>query len=182
MSDEELVQLNKWLKMQGVESGGRAMYRIVWSETQFENRRGKFKYFPDPQRRAFIEVDEIRRMKKYPYIRDRFIFEKWAPGNIAWSEELPDSVNGDYIPVFTFEDGAGNMLPVAQRSAAFIVNCLEGKMDKSVEPDEETLNKMQEQQMFEEINNHPYFSTHGEIRDSVAYTQEIGDKKWPLVQ
>jgi len=176
MSDEELLTINKWLKLQGVESGGRPMYRIVWSETQFENRFGVFKYFPDPRRRAFIEVTEVRKMKKYPYIHDKYVFEKWAPGNIAYNAELPDSGNGDYLPVFAFQDGQCNPLPVTQRAAAFIVNCLEGKVDKSVEPDEETLLKMQEQQMFEEIDNHPYFSTHGDIRDTVAYTKEYGEK------
>ncbi len=85
---------------------GRPLYRLVWSSSELELRHGTFREFHDD---TFIrEVTETRWTRKYWYINDRWILERWIPGEIVSNNEseLPGvSRNGSYEPLYTFEDG-----------------------------------------------------------------------------
>lgn len=168
-----IEQLNKFLKDQGTSVTGEVLHRIVWSDTQTEMRRGTYR--DHDENGVFVrEITEVRETLRYPYVQGRFIFEKWAPGNLTRSSELPNAENGDYIPVYVFEDNAGKSLPVTEKSVRFILNFLEGKMRKEDVPDEKYYKDKQIERNFDIINNHPTFTTTpGVTRDSVAYTKEL---------
>lgn len=94
------------------------LYRIVFSENERENRRGTFNVFSGI---IFLKtVTGVRNMKKYPYIQNKFVLEKWNPPEIAYSPELPESIHGCYEPLYTFEDKDKNALPVNEK-VAFMV-------------------------------------------------------------
>src|SRR5262245_39183754 len=74
---------------------GRPIYRIVWSDTQLEMRRGKYSEFYGDH--IFIrEVEEVREVKKYwYYIKPCWVFEKliFAPSSAALKDIQHELVN-----------------------------------------------------------------------------------------
>lgn len=166
-------EINKFLKEQGTNVHGQVMHRIVWSDTTFEFRKGVFREFADSG--LFLrEIAETREVLKYPYLKGRYIFEKWAPGHLTRSAELPNADNGDYIPVYVFEDNKGKPLPVTEKAVRFILSFLEGNIKPEDVPSEAYLEEKEIERNFEIINNHPTFTTTpGITRDSIAYTKEL---------
>lgn len=110
MQDEVTVELiNKQLKLYGSNIYDNPIFRVVFSENQVENRRGTFKDFSGD---IFIrEVTEIREVKKYPWIKEKWILERWAPGSISHHPDLISMQDGVYICVYAFQDKNCNYLP-----------------------------------------------------------------------
>ena len=162
----EVESLNLWLAEQGRSLEGKVLYRLVWSEKIYENRFGTFcDYTSDG---LFIrEVKETRLTRKYNYIKDRYILEKFAPGNLTASVETPDAINGDYIPVYVFEDKNGKYLPPTQKVLRFILGHMRGSIPRDEEPPEEL---MEDPCQFD---THPDFRTSGPTRNAIAYTKGL---------
>lgn len=84
----------------------RPLYKLVWSTSEIELRHGTFREFRDD---VFIrEVTETRWTRKYWYINDRWVLERWMPGALVAinDKDLPGiAQNGSYEPIYTFEDG-----------------------------------------------------------------------------
>ena len=84
----------------------RPLYKLVWSSSELELRHGTFREFHDD---VFIrEVTETRWTRKYWYINDRWVLERWMPGALVAINEkdLPGVARqGSYEPLYTFEDG-----------------------------------------------------------------------------
>ena len=168
----EIERLNKWLETKGKSPEGKVLYRLVWSDSIFENRFGTFNDFTESG--LFVrQISEVRRVRKYSYINERFIFEKWAPGNLTANKELPDSLNGDYIPVYVFEDKEGKYLPPTEKSLSFIINFMNGRIEKDRTPSEQEIYDKEIAYEVEKMDTHPVFSTHGEAKDSVGYTKGL---------
>ena len=168
---EEL--LNTYLKSQGKTLTGEYLYRLIWSEKALERRKGLFRDFTESG--LFIrEVIEVRLTKKYNYIKDRWILEKWAPGELTRNPETPDAVNGDYIPVYVFEDKDGNYLQPTEKVLRFIINCIDGKVNKDARFDEKYLEEKGIAQTVESFDDHPsWFKTSGDARNAIGYTKEL---------
>lgn len=104
---------------------GRPIYRLVFSDTQFEVRKGKFTDWYGPI--LIREVTEVRRIKKYWYIQPPcWILEKlvFIHNNQALkdlTEELVEGRNGTYEPVYTFRDAQDQPLEVNPRVVNFII-------------------------------------------------------------
>jgi hypothetical protein len=168
----EIEELNKYLKSQGISITGQTMYRLVWSESIFEYRRGLFRDFTKSG--LFIrEAVETRRVRKYNYIKERFILEKWAPGNLTNNPELPDSMNGDYLPIYVFEDKHGNYLPPNRKVLDFILDFMHGRINKDAEIDPKVLEEKEIKYTMESFEDAPDFKTSGEIRNAIAYTRGL---------
>lgn len=95
-------------------------YRIVFSDNEFENRKGEFNvYFGT----LFLRTETgIRNVKKYPYIKSRFIIEKFVPPPLSFIEELPDSIKGSWEPLYVFEGAGGNYLKPIMKVALIVCN------------------------------------------------------------
>jgi hypothetical protein len=103
MTDVEI--LNQYLKAHGVNDFGQPLYRVVWSDFQLEHRRGVFRDFIGKIfLREFVGVKEV---PKYNFIKERWILERWFPPSMAWHPELPDSSQGNYEPLYVFQDRLG---------------------------------------------------------------------------
>jgi hypothetical protein len=168
----EAQRLNKWLETQGKSIDGHVLYRLIWSDKVYEHRHGLYRDFTESG--LFLrEVKETRLVRKYNYINERWILEKWAPGNLTAHKELPDALGGDYIPVYVFEDKKGNYLPPTEKVLQLILDFMGGKIRK---PDEESQEAIEEKEIayqMEEIGNHPDFSTFGDSRNAVGYTKGL---------
>jgi len=168
----EIERLNKWLKSKGTSITGEVLYRLVWSDKIFEHRFGTYNDFT-PSGLFIRSVTETRLVRKYSYINERWVFEKWAPGNLTASRELPDAINGDYIPVYVFEDNKGNYLSPTEKSLGFILNFMNGNIRKDDKVPPELLEEKEINNQIETMLDSPDIRTFGPTRDSVAYTKEI---------
>src|SRR5882724_10009065 len=170
----EIEKLNKWLENEGKSPDNKIIYRLVWSNKIFEHRFGLFHDFTESG--LFIrEIRETRLVRKYNYINERWILEKWAPGNLTANKETPNSLTGDYIPIYVFETSKGEYLAPNERSLKFILDFMRGRIRKDEEPPPEFLEKEEINNQIDTLLDHPSFKTSGPTRDSVAYAKGLKD-------
>ena len=99
------------------------LFRVVWSNDQFEVRNGTFNEFYG---HIFVRtVTGARVVRKYSYIQERWILEKWFP--IEPTNELPHP--DGYEIIYLFEDKNGNPLPVIWRVLEIICHVALNPMD-----------------------------------------------------
>jgi hypothetical protein len=170
---EEHKDLNKFLReFYGRTVTGKTKFRLVWSEDITERRRGEFNEFYG---KIFLRtVVGVRELPKYNYIHNRYILEGWSDVNLSHNGEVPEASNGDYVPIWVFEDSKGNPLPVTRKVLNFLIASIQGRVKKDYEVSEEVLNDLQIAKTIESFDNHPAdFSTSGPTRNAVAYTKGL---------
>lgn len=115
---EPVENINKRLKdLFGIDSvTGQVMWRIVWSDDQFEKR------LMDVTDEGFdLLVPEVREVKKYKgYTSERFILERLVLVPEYQQAELAGA-KISYEPMWTFEDGDGNYLPPKFEACEFVI-------------------------------------------------------------
>lgn len=131
LTDRNVVDMvNKALKERyGVDDRLRPIFRVVFSEDQYEKRFGTFS---DWYGKIFVrEYRGMEVVKKYPYIRGRWVLEKLMQ---AMTDEVIglDLDGHSYEPVYTFEDKNRQELPVQLWAVEAIVKRLLGVMTGSV--------------------------------------------------
>lgn len=101
----------------GLDLSGKPKYRVVWSEDETEIRVGKLEEWYGG---VIVRVHEgAKEVKKYSYISDRFVLEMLVPTN---NNELITKMN--YEPLYVFQDGEGNFLPLNWDVIEIILNSL----------------------------------------------------------
>lgn len=126
MTDVEII--NQRLLSFGKTLNNRPKWRVVWSDDQLEKRTGIFNEFVTG---IFIRTKVgTFEVPKYPYIKERWILERYVPPEYSYNPEIPDSRNGSYEPLFPFEDGDGNPLPLNIKACEFIVRMAESPRSK----------------------------------------------------
>lgn len=166
----EIEQLNAKIGYEYRSLDNRALFRLIWSESAFENRYGTFREFTESG--IFIrEVTETRRVRKYNYIHNRWIFEAWAPGNLTANRETPDAYNGDYVPVYVFENKNGEYLPPNEKVVRFLIAAVYGRVKKDEIPSQAYLEEREIQASVASMDDHPsWFQTRpGEARNAIWY-------------
>lgn len=156
---ENIVALNKLLADRyGKLPDGRPIFRITWSEGQLEKRWGIFNdYYPGTN--IFLrEFKGVREVKKYSWIKERWILEKLIilPRK---QFELPSIIggeNGTYEPIWVFWYKDGSYQKPTWNTVEFLVHGLlygkapsipnQGSMD-----DIEKAEKLAEIREFEEM-------------------------------
>ena len=158
--------LNKELRdLFGIDTvTGDPIWRVVWSEDQYEKRLVKFS---DGGIEYIHPVIEKR--KKYTYIKDRFILEQLVLVPELQQAELAGK-KISYECLWTFEDNKGNPLPPKLEACQLIintVNAVKGKsslakyVDNSEEPD---VKKARLKKIHEEL-----FGNETNVGDALAY-------------
>lgn len=139
MTDIEII--NEKIKEHGLNLFDAPLYRVVWSDYQTEMRRGIFKVTFGS---LFLGEELVtKRVPKYNYIIERWILERWFPPSLSFNPELPDSSQGDYIPLYIFQDKFGNPLPVVEKVVQRIIHCAEHPTHETTE---EKVNKLLEEE------------------------------------
>lgn len=116
----QVQEINKRLKIiYGMgQNSNNQLYRIVFSDNERENRIGFFNTFIG---KIFLRQEKGNQsVKKYIYIKSKFLIEKWNSSEIAYTPELPESIKGSYEPLYIFEDSQGNYLPVNEKAALMV--------------------------------------------------------------
>lgn len=119
ITDAALIEtINRELHREYRVLDGRPIYRLVWSDSQLEIRNGLFSEFYG---HIFIrQVRQTKEVKKYWYLQSPcWMLEKltFIVGQQALKEmelELVQSRNGTYEPIYSFQDGNFNPLPVTR--------------------------------------------------------------------
>lgn len=113
---------------------GMAMWRVSWSEDQFEKRLGDYEDYT-PGGIYLRTVREVREVPKYrQWITRKYVLEQLVaipPQNMA---ELPEN-KMSYEPMWTFEDKNGNYLPPSFEASKFVIDSVYAAIGK------ESLNK-----------------------------------------
>lgn len=117
--------INSWLRNnRGKNPAGEPNYRVVWSGEMTEKRFGTFRDF-SPSGLFIREFRGVREVPKYPYLKERWILERWIPPEYSANSEIIDSNKGTYEPLYVFEDYKGNSLPLSLKVVQFITHCCE---------------------------------------------------------
>lgn len=123
-STETIESINRQLiDLFGIDTvTGQAMWRVVWSEDQFEHRYGTYTdYTPDGN--IFLrEVTETRYVPKYrQWIKERYVLERLVLIPEVSMAELP-AVKMSYEPMYPFQANTGEYLPPRLDAAKFIID------------------------------------------------------------
>ena len=148
LADTEIEELNKWLAEQfGIDSvTGKCMWRVVWSDDQFEKRFGTYTDYTEDGKLFIREVTEVRLVPKYrQWIQHKYILEHLVAVPQQNMVELLD-IKMSYENLWTFEDKNGNPLPPRRDACEFIINTVLAAMHgtgnlKKYEDDESTEEK-----------------------------------------
>jgi len=122
---ETIKVINKRLATKyGLSLDGRPNYRVVFSDTQFENQFGIFEDFSGDI--LLRRVKEYRTVRKYEYIDGKHVLEKLWFFDYGSFPDRP-FINNSYEPVWTFMDKERNPLYPIWEAVEFAVECsLEG--------------------------------------------------------
>jgi hypothetical protein len=97
-------------------------FRLVWSDDTRELRTGTFTEWYGKV--LIREYQATERVPKYNWLKERWVLEMWCPPEVAYNDELPESISGSYEPVFVFEDAKHNVLPLNLRVVQILVQRL----------------------------------------------------------
>lgn len=108
----------------GIDSlSGIPIWRIVWSEDQFEHRLGTFDDI-SPAGLYLRTVTEVRLVPKYrQWIHNKYILERLVVIPDYQQVELPKA-KISYEPIWTFENAKGDALPPKWEACKFIIDTI----------------------------------------------------------
>ena len=177
---ETLEIINKRLKDNYGETVDKPNFRIVWSETEFENRLTNF------TNEGFELIHpEVRQLPKYrQWIREKYVLERLTEVPIINESELPES-RLSYEPLWVFEDAKGNAVRPTWPAAKFVIETVHEQVrtssyyTKYKDPD----NGLTQEQQFEKRNlelqeiQDELFGNETTIGDALAHKQGVGFTK-----
>lgn len=100
---------------------GQAMWRVVWSEDQFEYRRGIYSDY-SPGGLYIRTVDEVRYVPKYrQWIKEKYVLERLVLIPEINAGDLP-ATTMSYEPMYPFETASGKYLPPRIDAAKFVID------------------------------------------------------------
>jgi len=168
---QEVEDINKLLKEHfGQADDGQAIFRIVWSEDQYEMRKTKY-----TDSGLELLQEEIRELPKYKqWIHNKYILERLVA--------IPEINNGElagrkisYEPLHVFEDKFGYPLPPKFEISKFIIDTIFAAMgQESLGPKYPDKNETIEQKeaRLEKLQNE-LFGNETEVGDALAHKQAI---------
>jgi hypothetical protein len=120
-TDLELIN-NQLIDSFGVDTiTGQPIWRIVWSDDQFEHRHGTYEDIT-PAGLYLRTVTETRLVPKYrQWIHQKYVLERLVVVPEQNADELP-TAKVSYEPLWTFEDKDGEFLPPKYEAAKFIID------------------------------------------------------------
>lgn len=169
---ESVETLNNRLRDHfGIDSDtGQVMFRIVWANDETELRLtdeldgGIRLLFPD-----------VRRVKKYPYLKDMHVLERLVVVPDINQHELPAS-KLSYEPLWAYRDGDGKGLPPIWDATKFVIDTLFAALGKKslvkyVDDEKNTTAEGREERITE--LQQELFGDETEVGDALRYKEGI---------
>lgn len=129
---EKVDSLNQQLiDLYGIDTiTGMAMWRIVWSDDQFEWRQGTYDDY-SPAGIYLRTVTEVRWVPKYrQWIRSKWVLERLVLIPEISSGDLP-ATKLSYEPLYPFETNSGQYLPPRIDATQFVIETVLAAQGKS---------------------------------------------------
>lgn len=120
MESIEAAFINDEIKNIAKNPDGEPMFRLVWSTDQLEFRKGTVIHYVNNIRIG--EAEQLGHFPKYSWMPNRWVLEQWYPGSVTYTPEIPGSEKGSYEPIYPFEDGKGQPLPLNLQVVKFIIS------------------------------------------------------------
>lgn len=129
---EAIESINRQLvDLYGIDTiTGQAIWRVVWSEDQFEHRHGVYDDY-SPAGIYLKTVKETRYVPKYrQWIKNKHVLERLVVIPEVSSGDLP-ATKLSYEPIYPFKTSSGKYLPPRLDAAQFIIETMLSAMGKS---------------------------------------------------
>jgi len=129
---EKIESLNRQLiDLYGIDTiTGQAMWRIVWSEDQFEYRHGTYDDYT-PSGIYLRSVTEVRYVPKYSqWIQNKYVLERLVAIPEISAGDLP-ATKMSYEPMYPFESNSHKYLPPRLDAAQFVIETVLSAQGKS---------------------------------------------------
>jgi hypothetical protein len=117
---ERIEDINYWLERDFGKTGLYPNWRVVWSEDQFEMVKGRFVTY-DNSNNIISTQEGVAQVRKYEYIKEKFILERIMPVPELNREELVGR-EWSYEPLWVFEDKNGNWLPPKMEVCKIVID------------------------------------------------------------
>lgn len=109
----------------GIDSDtGRPIFKVVWANDQTEKR-----LVQTTDSGIQLLYPEMREVKKYPYIKDRYVLERLVIVPIPNQHEL--AVKLSYEPLWVYYNSAGEFLHPIWTATKFVIDSVYAAMGKS---------------------------------------------------
>lgn len=131
-TSERIESLNRQLvDLFGIDTiTGQPIWRIVWSEDQYEHRHGTYDDY-SPGGIYLRTVTEVRYVAKYSqWIQNKYVLERLVVIPESSSGDLP-ATKLSYEPIYPFQTNSGQYLPPRLDAAQFVVETVLSAMGKS---------------------------------------------------
>lgn len=122
---EPLEVINKRLKEHYGVTEDKPNFRISWSDDQWEHR-----WTANTEEGLQLIHPEVRRMRKYPYLKGKHVLEQLTEVPIISQHEIPEFALS-YEPLHVFEDNKGNPLPPAWIAAKWVVDQIHRQIEEA---------------------------------------------------
>jgi hypothetical protein len=131
-TSESLESLNRQLvDLYGIDTiTGQPMWRIVWSEDQFEHRYGTYDDYT-PAGIYLRTVTETRYVPKYSqWISNKYVLERLVVIPECNAGDLP-ATKLSYEPIYPFQTNSGHYLPPRLDASQFVIETVLSAQGKS---------------------------------------------------
>lgn len=154
----------------GVSWDGRAAYRIVWSEDQFDKRLTDC-----TDAGVLLLVPEVRELPKYKqWIHDKYVLENLVA--VPEYQQMEAAAKTSYEPLFVYEDKDGFPLPPKWEVTKFVIDNVLAAMGKSnLAKYKENLDKYTPEGREEYLKNlqDELFGNETNTTDALAYKEGV---------
>lgn len=171
---EDVTILNERLKeYYGIDTASnKPMWRIVWSDDQFEKRFGE--YEDRTANGLFIRrVREVREVPKYrQWIKSKWVLENLVAIPVVNLIDLPASKTS-YEPIFVYENAKGERLPPIWSVTKIVIDSVlfaTNHPNPFAKYKENTVEEREKE--FQEVYNYLYGDT-SDTADALAYKEGV---------
>jgi|SRR5688572_3642038 len=172
MIDKQAVNLiNRELELKW----GKNMFRLVWANDEFETRH-RVLTLVDGSGNYTGEREETARVRKYSYLMNRFVFERYY-GNQPF--EIPPEVkdwNGWEV-LWAFEEGQDPNVEVCMFISDALMNGVKNSLKDHYDMDKKKFDKEVEEAYEILENESPYIATMLQNKEAVVVPEMPKDKK-----
>lgn len=176
---ESVTRINKQLEtLYGKHDNGEPNWRVVWSEDQFEKRRGDYED-RTPEGLLIRAVNEVRTVPKYR----QWVHEKWVLEHLTPIPEMQqDEIVGkklSYEPIYVFQTVLGDPLPPKIEPIKFLIDHLlqgmnEPPKTRYKDPESDPKEAAARQQMKISKIQEELFGNESDVSDALARGDAVG--------
>lgn len=178
---EKIEAINRQLvELYGIDTiTGLPIWRVVWSEDQFEHRHGTYDDYT-PSGIYLRTVTEVRYVPKYrQWIQEKYVLERLVLIPEMNSGDLP-ATKMSYEPLYPFETNSGKYLPPRIDAAQFVINLVyaaqgKGSLAKYKDPANGLTNEDYIEMKNKELDilQEELFGNETDAGDALAYGEAI---------